>query len=450
MPVAPLKGIPDTQPAASLEGNPRWEAIQCVLQTPSFARSARLSAFLEYVGRRAILGLHDEITEQQIGIHVFEREPDYNPGDDGIVRQNARQLRQRLALYYQEEGLRDSIRVTIPRGSYVPVFESTTQEGPAEASIQDWEISSHAPEANPETQQTAPEAGLLEHIDAAIAPRPRRKWLIAAAVLMLLGISGSVAYVRYEQSVTNLDLLWSSLFQPRRTTYIVPGDAGMKLFTNVAHRTVSVAEYASRSYLATPPGQSSPDSSPASDSMAQRRYTTMSDVKLIVALMRLPRHYSDQIQVIFAREFSPNDLKTGNGILIGAPEANPWVQIFDSQVDFSVAYGRNYTILNRKPKHNESQTYSTFDSGDTRYSYGIVSLTPNLDQTGHVLLIEGPTMDQIEAAEDFLLNPVKMVAVLKQARGTNGELHSFDALLQTTSYKGGSLEAKLASLHLHP
>ncbi len=224
----------------------------------------------------------------------------------------------------------------------------------------------------------------------------------------------------------------------------------MKLYTNVAHRIVSVSEYASRSYLTTQAGDITPDGNPASGTLAQRRYTTMSDVKLITALLRLPHKFSDRMQICFAREFNVNYLKTGNAILIGAPEANPWVQVFDTEVDFSVIYGQSYTILNRKPKANEPRTYSTIENGGARHSYAVISLTSNPGETGHVLLIEGASMDEIEAAIDFLLNPKQMSPVLAATKGGNEQLHPFDLLLQTTSYNGGSLDAKLASLHIHP
>lgn len=440
----------------SLEGDPRWIAIQRVLQTPSFARSARLSAFLEYVGRRAILGLCDEITEQQIGVHVFERSSDYNPGDDGIVRQNARQLRQRLALYYQEEGLQDAIRVIIPRGAYIPVFESNASAFQPSSSAAEDRKSARFPETEvrnlkppgPTETKLRPEQveSLGTRTPSSKASLRRRFWVVAAGLILV----GVLLIVRRERApkTTGLNQLWLTLFQPQRITFVVPGDAGMKLFTNVAHHTVSVSDYASRAYLTTRAGEFALDGE--SDPLAQRRYTTMSDVNLIVALLRLPQRFSSRVQVVFAREFTTDELSDGNAVLIGAPEADPWVQLFNSRVDFSVVYGQDYTILDRDPHPNEPRTYSPSDSGGTQYSYAIISLTKNPDQTGHVLLLEGATMDQVQAAIDFLLNPSEMVPVLQAARGKNGQLRSFDALLQTTSYNGGSLGARLVSLHLHP
>jgi hypothetical protein len=101
----------------------RWGLIHRVLRNPAFIRSPRLSEFLLYVCERAIDGRTDEISEQQIGVQVFKRAPGYNPNDDSIVRSHARLLRQRLDLYFEEEGKEEQVRIHIPKGRYVPLFE---------------------------------------------------------------------------------------------------------------------------------------------------------------------------------------------------------------------------------------------------------------------------------------------------------------------------------------
>ena len=85
-------------------GDLRWQVVQRVVSGPTFAKAARLSQFLLYVCERAILGRLDEVSEQQVGIHVFGRPPDYNSNDDNIVRTHARLLRKKLEEYYAAEG----------------------------------------------------------------------------------------------------------------------------------------------------------------------------------------------------------------------------------------------------------------------------------------------------------------------------------------------------------
>src|SRR5215469_2208802 len=104
------------------EDDPRWQLAQRIVASKSFAKSSLLSRFLLYVCDRTLNGKTEEISEQQIGVHVFGRRPQYNPAEDNIVRNYARQLRQRLDAYFEEEGKAEDLRLTIPRGTYVPTF----------------------------------------------------------------------------------------------------------------------------------------------------------------------------------------------------------------------------------------------------------------------------------------------------------------------------------------
>src|SRR5271163_593129 len=105
-----------------LNADPRWQLAQRIAASRSFAKSALLSRFLLYVCEREITGRTAEITEHQIGVHVFGRRPGYHPGEDNIVRNYARQLRHRLDQYFLEEGREEGLRLSIPRGKYVPVY----------------------------------------------------------------------------------------------------------------------------------------------------------------------------------------------------------------------------------------------------------------------------------------------------------------------------------------
>ena len=108
---------PNMQPGStwkSLTAEPRWQLAQRIVASRSFAKSALLSRFLLYVCEREITGKIGEISEQQIGVHVFGRRSGYNPGEDNIVRNYARQLRHRLDQYFLEEGREEELRLSIP------------------------------------------------------------------------------------------------------------------------------------------------------------------------------------------------------------------------------------------------------------------------------------------------------------------------------------------------
>ena len=68
-----------------------------------------------------------ELKEYTIGAQALERGDSFDPRTDPIVRAEASRLRTRLALYYATEGLSDAVAISLPKGSYVPVFETRTQ-----------------------------------------------------------------------------------------------------------------------------------------------------------------------------------------------------------------------------------------------------------------------------------------------------------------------------------
>ena len=110
----------------------KQEAMEHLLASRHFAKAPLLSAFLRYVWDRSNTPGAQRLTEQEIGVKVFHRRPGYDPGEDNIVRNYARQLRKRLEEYYAQEGKADPVRIDIPRGGYVPVF--IQQEVPARQS----------------------------------------------------------------------------------------------------------------------------------------------------------------------------------------------------------------------------------------------------------------------------------------------------------------------------
>jgi Tol biopolymer transport system component len=123
--------------------------------------------FLRHIVERRLEGRSGELKETLIGIEVFDRDPSYDPKSDAIVRVEARRLRAKLAEYYAGPGVLDPVRVVLPKGSYVPEFETA----PAAAAVQPVPAVEPAP---------------------AVAP-PRSKpgiwWAAAFAVVLIAGLA---------------------------------------------------------------------------------------------------------------------------------------------------------------------------------------------------------------------------------------------------------------------
>ena len=98
------------------------EQLQRILASPTFHKAPRHSRFLSFVVRKALSGEAESVKEYLIGLEVFDRPSDYDPGSDPIVRAEARRLRSRLADYYKKTGSHDRIQIDLPKGTYVPTF----------------------------------------------------------------------------------------------------------------------------------------------------------------------------------------------------------------------------------------------------------------------------------------------------------------------------------------
>ena len=101
-----------------------------ILVSPVFARSPRMSRFLRFVVEEALAGNGDRIKEYVIALEVFEKRDDYDPQADSTVRTEASKLRARLNRYYETEGREDPVVITIPKGTYVPMFGGPQEEAP--------------------------------------------------------------------------------------------------------------------------------------------------------------------------------------------------------------------------------------------------------------------------------------------------------------------------------
>jgi TolB-like protein len=95
--------------------------LQRLTSSPVFLGSERLRRFLTFVVERTLAGDGDRLKEYVIGLEVFDRDSDYDPRLDSIVRVEAARLRAKLAEYYAGEGSSDPIVLTLPKGGYAPV-----------------------------------------------------------------------------------------------------------------------------------------------------------------------------------------------------------------------------------------------------------------------------------------------------------------------------------------
>lgn len=107
--------------------------LRRILESPAFEASERNRRFLEYVVEETLAGRAGRIKAYCIATEVFGRPADFDPQVDPIVRIEAGRLRRGLDRYYLTAGSADPVRISIPKGSYVPVFAAAPAAGDEEA-----------------------------------------------------------------------------------------------------------------------------------------------------------------------------------------------------------------------------------------------------------------------------------------------------------------------------
>ena len=110
--------------------------LEKILSCPLFAQAERQQKFLSYVVEQTLAGQGNRLKGYSIGAEVFDRDSDFDPQVNAIVRVEASRLRAKLREYYDGEGRDDAVRIDLPKGGYAPKFSfqsRTASEKPRSA-----------------------------------------------------------------------------------------------------------------------------------------------------------------------------------------------------------------------------------------------------------------------------------------------------------------------------
>ena len=101
------------------------DELERIATSDKFARSGRMQELLRYLVENDLAGNGDRLRSFNIAIDVFGRDAQFDPNNDSIVRVEAARLRRMLAAHYAEAPA-TGLRITIPKGRYLPAYEELT------------------------------------------------------------------------------------------------------------------------------------------------------------------------------------------------------------------------------------------------------------------------------------------------------------------------------------
>jgi hypothetical protein len=449
--------------AEELVFRPEWKLACRVAASKGLSKSDRLPRFLLYVCEQHLMGRTHEITEQRIGIEIFNRATDYNPGEDNIVRSYARLLRKRLDIYFDGEGSGETMRIVIPRGGYVPIFQSSTmfrkQISPglskAEAGSSDFGA---LDELEPEVDKPSPwhEGDSAAQVSRRPPWRTNPAWLSSLAALAVGALLASAGWlglyaVQTQRAQAPAHAMWLQLFQRDRNTLIVPSDSGLGILQNLSGHLVKVEEYANGSYLSEMPSPLGMNARNFND-LARERYTSVVSLNITSQLTRLPEFIADRAQVRYARSITAEDIKNSNVILLGSKHTNPWVSLFEKRLAFRLEYTPevdNSYVLNEHPAGAEQKIYRNSTDATSNHTFGAIAYLPGLDGAGKVLIVQGLNMAATQGAAEMLFNTSVIQPVLRRATLPGGALRPFELLVETASIGATAPEARIIASRIY-
>jgi hypothetical protein len=415
-----------------------------VLSSDAFKGGKRAQDFLQLVVEHALAGRLDSLRERMLGAEMFGRPIDYDTANDAVVRVKASEVRRRLARYYDGLDSPSHVRIGLMTGSYIPQFHWTSAEDsstPAEAAEPAGPTVSNSDSVGHSAQLADAPSATQE-----VAPRFEwKRWLVHAsflavfsAVLISLTWFAAIRFGTARQHPNPADPFWTALFDEKRSTFIVPADAGFNLLEDISHRSIPLAEYVKGSYLSLPLAGLDPHSA---EDLHSGKYGSFIDFQIIACLARLPQYNPQRTIIRFARDLRIDDLKDANAILLGSVGSNPWASIAESGANFRIVYRQGMegaTITNGKPQPGESAAYESHWNEPEHETFALISFLPNVGGNGHLLLLQGLDSAGTQAAAEVLFYSSELVPILERAKRPDGTLRYFEVLVRSTSIDSSS------------
>ncbi len=375
-----------------------------VCSSATFQKAPKLREFLAWICEQALAGRGELIREQSIGCNVFGRVPGYSVSDDNIVRVEARALRKRLDTYFEGEGAAESIVIRIPKGAYLPVFETRA---------------SHA-EPIAETPPAAPQ---VPH------PHGKKPWLLfAAGVIAVLVIAALLlANLRLREQLRGAnprlspadkemyrEVLGPMLQLPDSKEILVALSNPRLMYYHGAEEPLP-PERVGSSIIPIPQELARlvpfPSSGPTGVRgshhyvyVTEQSYTGMGEAAAAFHVGRLLDSLGAPARLAQGRFLTWESVRSRNVVVLGSPHINAWTRENVTPNDFSLVNGG---VEVRNPTAGERKLYTPTATERGKVDYAVISLV-KLPSGSANLNVYGRGSTGTYGAGEFLADPAKI------------------------------------------
>jgi hypothetical protein len=357
-----------------------------------------------YVSDRVLDEAVDEIHEQEVGQAVFGRPSDYDTLADNTVRVHASTLRKRIKQYFECEGSNEPLIIEIPRGNYAPVFlERRVEAKPTSVSAPTpMQVAQALPPEQMQTPVIADRRSIRIWAATSLA-------IFFAALSLILSLyiykSGKKASEQHAP-LPAVAAVWAQIFPKDKQTDVVLGDEGLGDVQEETHQQIPLSQYFDRSYLEqfsnrTLPGKADQD---FAKSLLLKRQVSYGDVASLMRLATISHSVRGDVQIHFAREYNFRELKSNNAILFGHIQSNPWIEPYLGHMTLQWKFdsgSRSYYPVDTTDSNSAKYDLES-STNRLHQAFATLTLLPNLNRTGNVLILSATGGTAMAAAVDLL------------------------------------------------
>lgn len=361
-----------------------------MLGSRTFQKSELLIRFLKYICEQELNGQASKITEYGIATEALGRQADFSPESDSSVRSRAHALRRKLEDCYREELTESTIRIVLPKGSYVPEYHVGDRKEPVDS------------------PQTAGE------------PPSRSNWwqrplLGGIAFGLILGVAGTLTALRWREARNHPEVLvraWGPLLEKQGEVLLVvaiPKQFWAREFP------VGVRPRNEKWYPELPQDDElrrwfyQGDSNPLAPGSYLLLHPNVGsplwgDVVAASGAAEVLAKQDVTHRILPERVLKPYALRGRSALLFGLPEYSPLLARMLKNTPFTIEYDRESkweAVINRKPKQGEPQVFRR-DRPDT--CMGLITVLTEAEPGGRrtrTVGFSGLTSAGAQAAQEF-------------------------------------------------
>jgi hypothetical protein len=426
----------------------KFQALEDVLSSETFARSERLKSLLRFLCEAEIEGREKDLTEYAIGTLALGRPQDFAPLEDSSVRSRAFELRQKLEKYYSHEAPAASIRIELRKGSYVPRFLAAAHQL-IELPVN---VLEESIEAKPQEHDLAEPQSLPEQRRG-----PGVRFAVAAFVCGAVCMFGLIALwsvwarpgtrlpaTRLESAdapslwTPDLEAIWRPFLDTHSRLEIA---YETRFFLRMGHLMVRDPKVNSlASVEQSEPLQKLQNLFGIRQLYASGNYT---DIGAPAAMFYLSRLLGSRVPQLSARssdEMTASDLRDSNIVLVGKPWLDPRIERVLASADLVDANGR---IRNVHPAPGEPSEYKDqqegpeYDSWASKYS--VITLMPSPGGGKRILALTASGSEHPGALAYYMTNPDTVKDLVRHIRSASGTIPDYYQVLVRAEFKSMSL-----------